>query len=64
VIQQPQSRLCEDHFIICSTRSRSHHNYNYVEDDNDDDLSSGDSQEDETQDNLINFDENNNMLDV
>jgi hypothetical protein len=35
-----------------------------VEDDNDDDLSSGDSQEDATQDNLINFDNNNNVLDV
>jgi hypothetical protein len=63
VIQQPQSRLREDHFSIRSTRSRSRHNSNYVEDDNDDDLSSGDSQEDETQDNLINF-EDNNVLDV
>jgi hypothetical protein len=34
-----------------------------VEDDNDDDLSSSDSQEDVTHDNLINF-EDNNVLDA
>jgi hypothetical protein len=58
VIQQ-QSRLHEDHFSIHSTHSPSCHNSNFVEDDNDIDLSSVDSQGDVTHDNFINFEDNN-----